>query len=153
MDQTTLLLEYLKEQYTQARQHENREANTTTFLTALAGALLGLGFKDGAIHPENWWIGALLILVGSANLWINSVHFKGNRYHTAVAGETRRSLEKAIADWNVPKPTEIRKKILADHGLKGSESSIGKSVHTALKWVPLGVIALGILVILTALWH
>jgi hypothetical protein len=153
MDQTALLLEYLKEQYTQARQHENREANTTTFLTALAGGLLGLGFKDGVIRPESWWIGALLILVGLANWWINSVHFKGNRYHTAVAGETRRSLEKAIAGWTVSKPTDIRRKILADHGLKGPESSIGKSVHDALSWVPWGVIALGVLVILLARWH
>jgi hypothetical protein len=45
MDQTALLLEYLKEQYTQARQHETRETNATTFLTALAGALLAWGSK------------------------------------------------------------------------------------------------------------
>jgi hypothetical protein len=151
MDQTALLLEYLKEQYTQARQHETRETNATTFLTALAGALLGLGFKDGAIHPQSWWIGALLILIGLANWWINRVHFKGSRYRTAVAGEIRRSLEKAIPEWTVPKPTESRNKILADHKLGGPESSIGQKVHEALSWVPLGVIALGALVVLIAL--
>jgi hypothetical protein len=153
MDQTALLLEYLKEQYAQARQHETRETNATTFLTALAGALLGLGFNEGAFRSGNGWIGALLILIGGANWWINRAHFKGNRYHTAVAGETRRSLEKAIPEWTVSKPTDIRKKILADHGLKGPESSIGQNVHEALSWVPRGVIALGVLVILIALWR
>ena len=153
MDQTEFLLEYLKEQYTQARQHETRETNATTFLTALAGALLGLAFKEGAIRPESWWIGALLVLIGLTNWWINRVHFKGNRFHTAVAGETRRSLEKAISEWTVLKPTDIRKKILIDHELRGPESSIGQNVHEALSWVPRGVIALGILVILAALWR
>ena len=153
MDQTSLLLEYLKEQYTQARQHENREANTTTFFTALAGALLGLAFKGGTILPESWWIGAVLILIGLVNLWVNSVHFKGNRYHTALAGETRRAIENAIGDWTSPKPTDMRKKILADHGFRGPESSIGKSVHEALSWVPRGVIAMGILVILLTRWQ
>lgn len=95
----------------------------------------------------------MIILIGLANLWINRVHFKGNRYHTAVAGETRRSLEKAIPEWTVSKPTDIRKKILADHALRGPESSIGENVHEALSWVPLGVIALGALVVLIALWH
>ena len=153
MNQTALLLEYLKEQYTQARQHETRETNATTFLTALAGALLGLGIKEGAIRPESWWIGALLILIGLANWWINRVHFKGNRYHTAVAGETRRSLENAIPEWTVSKPTEMRQKTLAAHKVGGPESSIREKVHKALSWVPRGVIALGVLVILIAIWR
>lgn len=152
MDQTALLLEYLKEQYTQARQYETRETNATTFLTALAGALLGLGFKDGAIRPESWWIGALLILIGSANCWINCVHFKGTLYHNALAGETRKSLEGAVRTWTVSKPTEMRKKILADHKVGGPESSIREKVHEALSWVPRGVIALGVLVVLIARW-
>jgi hypothetical protein len=144
----------LKEQYTQARHYETREANATAFLTALAGALLGLAFKDGAIRPESWRIGALLILIGLANWWINRVHFIGSRYRTAVAGEIRRSLEGAIttAKRTVPKPTESRNKIVADHKLGGPESTIGQKVHEALSWVPLEVIALGVLVVLIALW-
>jgi hypothetical protein len=153
MDQTALLLEYLKEQYTQARQHETRETNATTFLTALAGAVLALAFKEGAFRAESWWIGALLILIGSANWWINRAHFKGNRYHTAVAGETRRSLEKAIPKWTALKPTEIRRKILADHGFRGPESSIGQNVHDALSWIPRGVIALGVVLVIIAIWR
>jgi hypothetical protein len=152
MDQTTLLLEYLKEQYTQARQYETREANATTFLTALAGALLGLAFKEGAIRPESWWIGALIIVIGFANLWINGVHFKGTLYHNALAGETRKSLEGAV-QWTVSKPTEMRQKILADHKVGRPESSIRENVHKALSLVPLGVIILGFLVVLIARWH
>jgi hypothetical protein len=154
MDQTAFLLEYLKEQYTQARQYETRETNATTFLTALAGALLGLGFKEGAIRPGSWEIGALLILIGLANLWINRAHFRGNHYHTAVAGETRRSLEKAIPEWTAgSKPTEIRNRILADHKVRAPESGFREDVHEALSWVPRGVIALGVLVVLMALWR
>jgi hypothetical protein len=142
----------LKEQYTQARQYETREANATTFLTALAGALLGLAFKDGAIRPESWWIGALIIVIGLANLWINGVHFKGTLYHNALAGETRRSLEGAVPEWTVPRPTEMRKKTLASHKVGGPESSIREKVHKALSLVPLGVIILGVLVVLIARW-
>jgi hypothetical protein len=152
MDQTALLLEYLKEQYTQARQYETREANATTFLTALAGALLGLAFKEGAIRPESCWIGALIILIGLANWWINKAHIKGTLYHNALAGETRKSLENAT-EWTVSKPSEMRKKILADHKVGGPESSIRENVHAALSWVPWGVITLGLLVVLISLWR
>lgn len=86
MDFTTLLVEYLKEQYTQARQHETRQTTSTAFLTAASGVLLGLSLKDGAIKPDGWWIGALIILVGLANWWINEAHQIGNRFHTKLAG-------------------------------------------------------------------
>jgi hypothetical protein len=96
MDQTTLLLEYLKEQYAQARQHETRQTNATTFLTAAAGVVLGLALKDGAIHSTSWFAGVIMMLIGVANWLINKAHFEGNRYHTAVAGRTRRNLTKDI---------------------------------------------------------
>jgi hypothetical protein len=96
MEKTALLLEYLKEQYTQARQHETRQTNATTFLTAAAGAILGFVFKDGVVNAKSLWMGIVILGVGVANYQINSVHFKGNRFHTDLAGETRKELEKAL---------------------------------------------------------
>ena len=128
MEKTALLLEYLKEQYAQARQHETRQTNATTFLTAAAGVILGLMFKDGIPRPDTWWIGLVVFLIGLANLWINNAHFEGNRFHTSVAGATRRALETAITGWAIDgsdKPTTIRSKILEEHGLRGPDISIG----------------------------
>ena len=103
--------------------------------------------------PGSWWIGILLILIGSANWWTNRVHFKGTLYHNALAGETRKSLERAVLEWTVSKPTEMRTKILAEHKVGGPESSIREKVHAALSWVPLGVIALGVTVVLIVIWR
>ena len=153
MEKTELLLEYLKEQYAQARQHETRQTNATTFLTAAAAVVLGFVVKDGELRPEVWWLGIIVALIGAANLWINEAHFEGNRLHTAIAGETRRALENAIGDWtefgpaHAPesdRPTHLRKKALADKGLRGPNVSVGGKVHAALRIVPIGVILIGI---------
>lgn len=154
MEKTALLLEYLKEQYAQARQHETRQTNATTFLTAAAGVILGLMFKDGIPRPDTWWIGLVVFLIGLANLWINNAHFEGNRFHTSVAGATRRALETAITGWAIDgsdKPTTIRSKILEEHGLRGPDISIGYKVHRALRFVPIGIMAVGIVVVVAAL--
>ena len=141
MDQTNLLLEYLKEHYTQARQHENRQTSATTFLTSAVGLLLGVALKDG-LGREDSWIGILVALIGLANWLINEAHFTGNRFHTSVASATRKALERAIPEWTVKTPTEIRKKVLAERGL----ASVGEMVQKALRFVPIGVIALGLVV-------
>jgi len=141
MDQTNLLLEYLKEHYTQARQHENRQTSATAFLTSAVGLLLGVALKDG-LDREDSWIGILVALTGLANWLINEAHFEGNRFHTSVASATRKALEKAIPEWTAKKPTEIRKHVLAERKL----TSVGKMVHEALRFVPIGVIALGVVV-------
>jgi len=152
MDQTELLLEYLKEQYTQARQHENRQTSATTFLTTVAAAVLGFALKDGELHSGTWWICALVVLIGLANLLINEAHFTGNRYHTAAAGETRRALEAAIPTWTVKKPTEIRSDILAKFGLKGPDVGIGMKVNARLRLVPIGVMIAGFIVGIAAFY-
>jgi len=153
MDKTTLLLEYLKEQYAQARQHETRQTNATTFLTAAAAVVLGFVFKDGALRPEVWWVGIIVALIGVANLWINEAHFKGNRLHTAIAGKTRRALEAAINGWREDdRPTQLRRAALADHGLKGPNVSVGKIVHSALRIVPIGVTCTGVVVLALGLY-
>jgi len=108
VEKTALLLEYLKEQYAQARQHETRQTNATTFLTAAAGVILGLMFKDGIPRPDTWWIGLVVFLIGLANLWINNAHFEGNRFHTSVAGATRRALETAITGWAIDGSDNLR---------------------------------------------
>lgn len=145
MDQTALLLEYLKEQYTQARQHETRQTNATTFLTAAAAVLLSVMLRDGLTHPETWWIGLAVALVGLANWLINKAHYKGNRFHTTAAGKTRRALEEAIGAWTVSKPSEIRSEALLELGLRGPGISVGEKVHAALQRVPIGVIVVGVI--------
>lgn len=94
MDTSQLLLEYLKEQYTQARQHETRPTATTTFLTAAGGAVLGLAVKDGHSLREQWWLGLVVACLGMANIAILRAHQLGNRFHTDLAGKVRRRLEK-----------------------------------------------------------
>jgi hypothetical protein len=148
MDQTEFLLEYLKEQYAQARQHETRQTNATTFLTAAAAAILALAFKDGTPRKEMWWVGIVVVLIGAANLAINQAHYRGNRYHTTVAGKTRKALEKAITAWTVDKPTKIRTDALAEfQSKKKPDPSIGETVHRALTFVPVGIALVGAAVV------
>lgn len=142
MDQTTLLLEYLKEHYTQSRQHETRQTNATTFLTSAAGVIVGFSLKDG--NAPSLFIGALIFAMGLANIWINYTHYRGNRFHTSVAGEARRTLEEAISPWTADKPSVIRARILAKHGLAGPGKSIGGRTTTALQLVPILVCVAGI---------
>jgi hypothetical protein len=119
MEQTTLLLEYLREQYSQARQHETIEANATTFLTGSAGVVLGFSLKKGSLNTNGLWVGIIVFLIGLANFRLNAAHFTGNRFHTGVAGRTRRALEEAIRDWTVETPTQIRKGVLIKQCLDG----------------------------------
>jgi len=146
MDKPDLLLEYLKEQYTQARQHETLRASTTTFLTAASGVILGFGFKDGEFHP-GLWIGILVALIGAANFLINEAHFKGNRLHTSIAGNTRHAIENLIDGWANDKPTELRRDALEKHGLRGRDISVGQIVHDKIQWIPKGIIIVGILLV------
>jgi hypothetical protein len=149
VDQSTLLLEYLKEQYTQARQHETLRTNATTFLTAAAGAILGFKFSQGHFVSENWWVGALVMLVGGANFLINRAHFAGNRFHTKIAGNTRREIENAI-NWSGRRPTELRADAIKDLGFK-ADDSVGARVHAAIQNVPLGVMIVGAAILVASL--
>jgi hypothetical protein len=144
MDKTQLQLEYLKEQYTQARQHETLRTTVTTFLTAGAGVVLGLIVKEGRLAPQLWWGGLIVALIGLANFWINQAHFKGNRLHTAIAGKTRRAIEKAISGWSNDTPTQLRKEALEEHKLKGPDISVGEIVQDAIQKIPIGIMVLGV---------
>jgi len=148
MESPELLLEYLKEQYAQARQHETRQTNTTAFISAGAGALIGFAGKDGVLIQTAWWVGAALIYLGIVNFWINQAHQIGNRFHTKLAGLTRHALEDASTGWTVSKPTELRAKTLTEMGLRGPRISIGTIVYTRLCFVPLALIGIGIFILI-----
>jgi hypothetical protein len=152
MEKTQLQLEYLKEQYAQARQHETLRTNVTTFLTAAVGVLLGLVFKEGRLNPDLWWAGVAVALIGVANFLINRAHYKGNRLHTAIAGKTRLAIEKAIQGWADDTPTQLRKEALEEHGLKGPGISVGGIVQRAIQIVPIGVMLLGIILAVGLGW-
>ena len=144
MDQNTLLLEYLKEHYTQARQHETRQTSSTTFLTATSAVIISLAFKDGHTCNTFWQLGLLLFFIGGINWWIIRAHFIGNRFHTSVAGETRRALEKSIQSWTVDNTSIIRERVIAIFNLKGPKAGIGKSIYEALRLVPIFFMLLGV---------
>jgi hypothetical protein len=152
MDKTELQLEYLKEQYAQARQHETLRTNVTTFLTAAAGVVLGLTIKEGNLSPKFWWTGLIIALIGLANLWINNAHFRGNRLHTAIAGRTRRAIESGIVGWTKDTPTELRIEALEKEGLRGPNISVGGIVHTAIQLIPTGVFLIGIILAAVLGW-
>lgn len=150
MESEQVLLEYLKEQYSQARQHETRQSAATSFLAGSAALVLGFGVKDGVLRSNDWWIGILIVLIGAASWWINRAHNIGNRFHTKLAGKTRRELEACVKTWAVKKPTELRKEALEDSGLNGPDIAIGKIVYRALQWIPIGVMLTGFAVIIIA---
>lgn len=150
MDSSVLLLEYLKEQYTQARQHETRQTAATSLLTGAAAVILGFAFKDGSLIQSDWWIGIPVLLVGAANFWINQAHHKGNRFHTKLAGKTRHALEAICENWEGKKPTELRKEVLLELGLNGPDVSIGKTIYCALQIVPIATMIMGIFLVILA---
>jgi ABC-type transport system involved in cytochrome bd biosynthesis fused ATPase/permease subunit len=144
MDAAQLLTEYLKEQYAQARQHENRQTAATTFLTAAAAAILSLAVKDGEIHQRQWWLGIVVALIGFANVRILSAHHLGNRFHTRLAGKVRRRLER-MCDWDgEPTATDLRIEALEEMGLRGPDVTIGGRVHGRLRSIPVLLVVLGV---------
>ncbi|HEX8573567.1 MAG TPA: hypothetical protein VF759_12545 [Allosphingosinicella sp.] len=152
MEASHLLLEYLNEQYTQARQHETRQTAATTFLTAAAAAVLGLAIDGGTLVYQNWWAGVVVGLIGAANLALLSAHQLGNRYHTTLAGKVRREIEDKFIQWGDAKsPTTLRSEALEKHGLRGAGVSIGAHVYARLKLIPILVMCLGAVVAAGAL--
>ena len=144
MDQQTLLLEYLKHQWSERSFHQDGAIKVTAFLTAAAGAVLSLAFKEGANSHSAFASGIVLFLIGLANLKINQAYLIGNRYRNAVSGKTRRALEKAIQRWTVETPTEIRKSILLAEGLN-PDVSIGIKIHGALMGIPIATMIIGVI--------
>jgi hypothetical protein len=151
LEHTELLVEYLREQYTQARQHETRQTTATSFLTSAAAVLLGFALKDGELKFSDWWIGLIIILIGFASWWVNHAHFKGNRFHVKLAGKTRHAIEDSIKKWPVNKPTELRQSALDELNLSGPDVSIGKVVYNAVQLIPIGVMAVGLAIIIFAI--
>jgi peptidoglycan/LPS O-acetylase OafA/YrhL len=150
MEASSLLLEYLKEQYTQARQHETRQTAATTFLTAAAGAILGLAIKDGHLLKTQWWLGAVVACLGLANYGILAAHQLGNRFHTRLAGKVRRRLED-MCDWGGGKnATELRIEALREMELNGPDVTIGGQVYNRLRLIPILVVCVGVIVAILA---
>lgn len=150
MDASVLLLEYLKEQYTQARQHEMRQTATTTFLTAASGAIVGLAIKDAHLLREQWWLGVVVVCLGLANIAILEAHQIGNRFHTKLAGKVRHRLE-GMCDWEAgTTTTDLRGEALREMGLSGPDVSIGGLVYGRLRMIPILMVFLGILVAILA---
>ena len=148
MEQHTLLLEYLKEQYAQARQHETLRTNCTTFLTASSGLILGFNSKNGDLSG-NMYFGLLIFLNGLANYQINKSHFFGNRFHTTVAKYVRTQLE-IIPTWEVLKPIECRRQAIEELGFKNlGIKNVGDHVQKYIQRVPCGVMAIGLVLVLT----
>jgi hypothetical protein len=151
MEPIDFLIEYLKDQYVHARHHETLQSNTTAFLTAAAGVILGLGFKDGVLKPEGGWLGFVIMFIGAANLWINSAHQLGNRYRTALAGYPPRG-RGFRRKWpeGMKNASCLRNKALKDFKLKKSGAFIGKKTYRRLQLVPAGVMAIGVLLVVLA---
>ena len=150
MEPAPLLIEYLKEQYTQARQHETRQTAATTFLTSASAAVLALAVKDGQLIHGQWWLGVTVMCLGLANIGILSAHQIGNRFHTKLAGKVRHRLEE-LCDWNGGHtPTDLRKEALQEMNLYGPDVSIAGIVYDRLRWIPAVMIAAGLLITIVA---
>ena len=149
--QQEFLVEYLREQYVQARQHATRQSTATSFLTAAAAVVLGLAVKNGEIGSGSLWAGISIVLVGIANFWINRAHFLGNRFHTTLAGEVRKAIESSMGVWKGDTPSQLREKAKRKRGISGPDSSVGQIVYNAIQWVPIGVVLIGIAVSVIAI--
>jgi hypothetical protein len=151
MDQTTLLLEFLKYQWEERRHHQTSEVSATAFLTAAAGVVLGFAFKENQPIFASISSGVIVVLVGYANWRINRAYFIANRFRNAMGWSTRQVLEKAIKDWSVETATEIRKLVKDKQEPKGLDISIGEEIHTALMYIPIATMFIGLLVTLSPL--
>lgn len=151
MEKSQLLLEYLKEQYTQARQHETRQTAATTFLTTASGAILGLSMSGGKIMHDQWWLGLVVAGLGFANLLILSAHHIGNRFHTSLAGKVRRRLEEICDGDSGLTTADLRQQALEDMKLSGPDVSIGAIVYKRLRLIPWLIVVAGLLVAILAI--
>lgn len=149
MEKATLLLDYLKEQYAQARQHETRQTASVTFLTAAAGVVAAFGFKDGAPRQSAAVVGLIVAGIGLLGLLISWVHYAGNRFHTSVSGCVRVALERELAKdapWDSnQKPSDLRKVVIDNTWwLKNSTRSVGSLTTGVLILVPVLTLVLGV---------
>jgi hypothetical protein len=149
MDKANLLLEYLKEQYAQARQHETRQTASVTFLTAAAGVVAAFGFKDGAPRESAGVVGLIVAVIGLLGMVVSYVHYVGNRFHTRLSGRVRRALEDELAKgapWDKDqKPSELRNEVIGGHWwLKEKDRSVGMLTTAALTSIPFATAMLGL---------
>lgn len=140
-DEKTLLLEFLKYQWEERRHHQTAEINATAFLTGAAGIVLGFAFKDAQSNIITVASGFIVFLIGVANFRINRAYFLANRFRNSMGWNTRLTLEKAIKNWSVETPTEIREMV------KERDISLGGRIHGALMSIPIATMLAGIAVI------
>lgn len=164
MEKTTLLLEYLKEQYTQSRQYETRQTASIAFMTAAAGAIAGLALKDGALRQDAWWVGLILFVLGLTSFTIAREHHRGIRFHAAMAHETRKALEATLVGWTSgtgtardmaadseatkgrpasDRPTDIHEAVSARLGIERADAGLTQNNSAALLMVPTMIMGVG----------
>ncbi len=138
-DEADLLLAFYNEQTTQARHHEEQRATMTNVVLAVAGAATGLtSFKDAdVLHLP---LALFLVGVGCYGAIFSAKHYERNRYHSELARQYRRTLERVMPGAKIDRD-EVRK----EHAKK-----FPRLTSWRLNWfwvaIPLLAVALGILI-------
>lgn len=126
-----------------AHHHEEQRERVTTLILVLEVALLGLlAFKDGeaqVLHPV--YVTIPVSMLGTFGALFSLKHYERYRFHTVVAGEYRRHLERCVPG------AEIGRIFLAAKDSHGRNYRCLSKMHLYLHWTALhlGVAALGLL--------
>ena len=96
----TVLIEMYKEHTAMARHHEAQRSTIATICFAIAGALIGVMWKDDTLRIDGRFLPAALTTVGLLGALLSWKHYERNRMHTRIAAAFRDKISTELCSIN-----------------------------------------------------